>query len=139
MKRNLKNNIQMKEFLLYLLQAAICLSFFALVYLLFLRKQTFYLFNRIFLLGGLLIAFILPFIQLSYDVVLPQIPLGINYLEPNGLVDNSTEYFSIWLMRLCFKMENLSLFIELYLSTNDSKDPYFLSLIHSIIQIKKTD
>lgn len=88
----------MKEFLLYLLQSGICLSFFALVYLLFLRKQTFYLFNRIFLLGGLLIAFILPFIQFSYDVVLPQIPLGINYLEPNGLVDNSTEYFSIWLI-----------------------------------------
>ena len=61
----------METFALYLLRSVAWLSGFALVYILFLRDERFFELNRIFLLSGIMAALILPFITVSYNVVLP--------------------------------------------------------------------
>ena len=61
----------MKEFIIYISQSAICIGIFFIVYRIFLRSSTFFRFNRVFLLTGLIVSFILPTIRFSYDVVLP--------------------------------------------------------------------
>ncbi|WP_276390295.1 M56 family metallopeptidase [Eudoraea chungangensis] len=60
----------MEIVLIHLTKAAVILSLFYLVYQLLLKMETFYVFNRIFLLIGLIVAFALPFIRInSYEEV----------------------------------------------------------------------
>ena len=61
----------MEAFALYLLKSVIWLTGFALVYFLFLKNERFFELNRIFLITGILASFILPFITISYTVILP--------------------------------------------------------------------
>ena len=63
----------MEEFALYLVKSVIWLTGFALVFILFLRNERFFELNRIFLLSGVLAAFIFPFLTFSYSVVLPAV------------------------------------------------------------------
>jgi len=65
----------MEALFLYLLKSAICLSIFAAIYFLFLRKETYFRFNRLFLLSGLIISIILPLWQWHYTVEVAQAPL----------------------------------------------------------------
>ena len=58
----------MGTFIVYLLKAGIWTGIFLLVYWLFLSKETFYRFNRYYLLAGLLLPFLIPFMQLKYTV-----------------------------------------------------------------------
>lgn len=59
----------MKEFIIYLIKSGLCVSIFLLIYKLFMRSTTFFKFNRIFLICGLVIALIIPTISYTYDVV----------------------------------------------------------------------
>jgi TonB family protein len=61
----------MEAFTMYLLKSVIWLSGFALVYILFLRNERFFLLNRFYLISGILSSFLLPFISVSYTVVVP--------------------------------------------------------------------
>lgn len=61
----------MEAFGLYLLKSVIWLIGFALVYFLFLRNERFFFLNRIFLLAGILISIVFPFISIHYIVNLP--------------------------------------------------------------------
>ena len=61
----------MEEFALYLLKSVIWLAGFALVFIIFLRNERFFLLNRIYLLAGILISFLFPLISIHYTVVLP--------------------------------------------------------------------
>ena len=67
----------------------------------FLRKQTFFLFNRVYLLTGLIGSFLLPFIQFSYVEVIntPTIPLE-NALNKLSIENSNHSSFSIWLLTL---------------------------------------
>jgi|GEM_PF-1255169 Antirepressor regulating drug resistance, predicted signal transduction N-terminal membrane component len=58
----------METLLLYLLKSTIWLIVFGAIYYFFLRKESFFLFNRFFLLTGLLAAFFFPLIQYTYQV-----------------------------------------------------------------------
>lgn len=71
----------MEAFALYLFKSVIWLSGFTLVFILFLRNERFFLLNRLYLISGILTSFFLPFISVSYIVVLP----GIR----NNLTDNN--------------------------------------------------
>jgi TonB family protein len=52
----------------FILESAISLSLMATIYVVFLRKETFFKLNRIFLLGSLFFSVVLPFIKLRiYD------------------------------------------------------------------------
>lgn len=61
----------MEAFTLYLFKSAIWLAGFALVYLLFLRNERFFLLKRIYLVSGILISFLFPLISVHYQVELP--------------------------------------------------------------------
>lgn len=61
----------METFALYLFKSVIWLSSFAMVYFLFLRNERFFLLKRYYLVSGILISFIFPFISIHYQVVLP--------------------------------------------------------------------
>jgi hypothetical protein len=47
----------------FLLESGISLSLLATIYVLFLRKETFFGLNRLFLLGSLLFSVVLPFLK----------------------------------------------------------------------------
>jgi biopolymer transport protein ExbD len=55
----------MITFLLYLLESTLCLSILFGVYLLFFRKETFFAFNRIYLLGIMVFSLIIPVVHVS--------------------------------------------------------------------------
>jgi len=60
----------MKDIILYLLQVSLCTGIFLFIYRIFFRTATFFRFNRIYLLIGLITSFIIPKIQFSYDVLI---------------------------------------------------------------------
>lgn len=55
----------------YLVKSALYIAIFYAIYWLFLRKETFYRFNRFFLLLGLASSLVLPLITFNYEVALP--------------------------------------------------------------------
>jgi TonB family protein len=59
-------SIEMDTFSIYFLQATIGIVLFYFLYLLFLKKDTFYHTNRYFLLVGLILATLLPLFPVSY-------------------------------------------------------------------------
>ena len=60
-------------FLIYMLKTALCLSVFYLFYCLWLSKETFRRFNRMVLIGLILVAFVIPSLKVSQNFHLPQI------------------------------------------------------------------
>ena len=94
----------MEAFALYLLKSIIWLSGFALVYVLFLRNERFFLLNRFFLITGIIISFIFPLISMNYIVMLPE---ALNNHEANTVIsgiqvpDNyKSNYFGLILLGL---------------------------------------
>jgi TonB-dependent SusC/RagA subfamily outer membrane receptor len=61
----------MEQFALYLFRSSVWLTVFAIVYLLFLRNERFFLLNRIYLIAGVLAALIFPLVSIRYTVYLP--------------------------------------------------------------------
>jgi len=61
----------MEAFSEYLIKSAAWISGFALVYLLFLRNERFFSLKRMYLLSGILISLIFPFISVHYQVEVP--------------------------------------------------------------------
>ena len=66
------------SFGIYSLKAGIILTLFWIVYRLFLRKETFFRFNRVFLFAGLIAALVFPFIIIRYpvEIIMPAIPVS---------------------------------------------------------------
>lgn len=60
------NFIDMEYYLIYLLKASIGILLFYLFYYLVLRKETFYVSNRMYLITGLILAVMLPAFPISY-------------------------------------------------------------------------
>ena len=56
----------MEAFLTYLLKSAICLAALYIVYWLFLRKDTFFKANRVFLITSIILSFIIPLFQFDF-------------------------------------------------------------------------
>jgi len=61
----------MEAFAIYLLKSASWLTGFALVYLLFLRNERFFMLKRVYLIAGMVFSIIFPFISVHYQVELP--------------------------------------------------------------------
>lgn len=55
----------MGSFLVYIFKSAVCLAAFYLFYRMLLSKETFHRFNRIALLGVMLLSCLLPLIQVT--------------------------------------------------------------------------
>ncbi|HCY39875.1 MAG TPA: hypothetical protein DHV48_00700 [Prolixibacteraceae bacterium] len=58
----------------YLIKSSVWLTGFALVYVLFLRNERFFVLNRIYLVSGILASLIFPLLTFRYTVLLPVIP-----------------------------------------------------------------
>ena len=58
----------MITFLLYLFETGLCLSILFLVYALFFSKETYFNFNRIYLISIIACSLVLPFIHISIHV-----------------------------------------------------------------------
>ena len=67
----------MVPFMIYLLETGICLSLLYLAYWLFLRKETYFNFNRLFLVGSIVLALMVPVLHLNLDI-----PVGSNLENP---------------------------------------------------------
>ncbi len=71
----------------YIVKSAVSLAVFYSFYWVFLRKDTHFVLNRVILISSLILAFILPLINLNIDQPEPVIPtLNINFDEPVGAV-----------------------------------------------------
>ena len=83
----------METFGLYSLKAGVILTLFWVIYWLFLQKETFYRFNRNFLMTGLIAAVILPLIVIRYTVVVSAPAYSVAGIEtiPAG----TTSYFPL--------------------------------------------
>ena len=60
----------MVPFMIYLLETGICLSLLYMAYWLFLRKETYFNFNRLFLVGSILLALSVPLLNFSINIEL---------------------------------------------------------------------
>jgi len=58
----------MVSFLLYLFETGLCLTILFLVYVFFFKKETFFKFNRIYLISILFFSLALPFVHISINV-----------------------------------------------------------------------
>ena len=88
-------------FLVYILKASVCLALFYLFYRLLLSKETFHRFNRLALLGLLVLSCAVPFmevtVQESSEMPQPFLALeemmGMMEVEPAGVLDETPMYF----------------------------------------------
>jgi TonB family protein len=78
----------MEAFASYLLKSALWLSGFALVYFLFLRNERYFMLKRIYLISGILIAFLFPLISVHYNVELqaPGQPIAQEFSNAAGSI-----------------------------------------------------
>jgi len=67
----------MVHFMIYLLETGLCLSLLYLAYWLFLRKETYFNFNRLFLVGSLALALTVPLLHVNL-----RIPQGSSLENP---------------------------------------------------------
>lgn len=58
----------MTRFIVYLFETGLCLSLLYLAYWLFLRKETYFNFNRIFLVGSIVLALSVPLLHLNFSL-----------------------------------------------------------------------
>ncbi|WP_199120254.1 energy transducer TonB [Pedobacter sp. ASV28] len=65
----------MMQFEYYFIWSNVSLVIFYLFYLLLLRGETFFLFNRVYLLVALCLSMLMPFLDLSWLMVLPKVKL----------------------------------------------------------------
>jgi len=77
----------MEAFLLYLLKSGSILALFLVSYQLFLKKETFFISNRVFLIIGLVSSFIVPFITYTRTIVIERQPFIENtfYATENSI------------------------------------------------------
>lgn len=93
----------MESFATYLLKSALWLTGFALVYLLFLRNERFFMLKRVYLITGLVVSIVFPLIAVRYqvDIPAPQIDLtpvagpAISTPDQQSTPDKSTDFLLI--------------------------------------------
>jgi hypothetical protein len=73
----------MVDFLKYLVNVSICSAAFYTFYYIFLRKETFFVANRVYLMVSLLLSFIVPFIDVGSDLQLKAAPITISNYVPD--------------------------------------------------------
>lgn len=88
----------------FMLESGISLAIFTLVYLLFLRKETFFVLNRIYLLISVVFSFLLPFIHFQGNSEMPSVMLNEITITAIGY-QNLLQTISIYSNSLVFAFE----------------------------------
>jgi TonB family protein len=83
----------MEMFALYLLKSVVWLSGFTVVYFLFLRNERFFILKRYYLVSGILVSIIFPFLSVHYQVELPSLvnPVDFNPVGSSMLMQVNPE------------------------------------------------
>jgi hypothetical protein len=58
----------MNDFAIYLIESGISLAFFYSVYWIFLKKETFFVINRLYLVSSAVFSFVIPFINITSPI-----------------------------------------------------------------------
>jgi len=78
----------MEALALYLIKSTVWLTGFAMVYLLFLRNERFFLLNRIYLVLGIIVSIVFPLFTWHYTVMIANTPtVEVSGLQMIGTVD----------------------------------------------------
>ena len=76
----------MGTFLVYILKSAVCLAMFYLFYRLLLSKETFHRFNRMALLGVMLLSCLLPLVKVTVEQASPvNAASPLDFSSPNSI------------------------------------------------------
>ncbi len=88
----------MDTLFIHLLKSSSILLVFLLSYHLFLKKETFFSGNRLFLLSGLVIALLLPFVIITKTIIVEPVPLaqGYQYLVEQPINTTSAHSLLSW-------------------------------------------
>ncbi|HAF29395.1 MAG TPA: hypothetical protein DCG75_10150 [Bacteroidales bacterium] len=111
----------MVKFLLYLFESGLCLSILFLVYLLFFRKETYFRFNRVYLLSIMLLSLIMPLMHINlsvtntnrYESTLKEIGKFKSYYEKLIAMSDPGYYRSIRNVNTGFEEYNLEAYSNL--------------------------
>jgi TonB family protein len=77
----------MEAFALYLIKSVVWLTGFALVYLIFLRNERYFLLNRMYLVSGIVASILFPFFTWHYTIVIPMVPsIEVSDLQITGII-----------------------------------------------------
>ena len=81
----------MENLLIYFLKANGLIILFYLMYVVFLRKETFFVSNRWYLIGGLVLSLILPLITFTKTIWVEPTPIPVYYEEVIPVINNTIE------------------------------------------------
>jgi len=81
----------MENLLIYFLKANGLIILFYLMYVIFLRKETFFTSNRWYLIGGLVLSLILPLITFTKTIWVEPTPIPVYYEEVIPVTNNTIE------------------------------------------------
>lgn len=124
---------------IYQLKVAVILAGFYFIYILFLKKSSLFSYRRLFLLGGLVLSFIIPFIEIrfnspglyQYYQLLPEVTVG-NGSQVSGFNFQSLFYpalsFITLIILISFVKQLINIFYLIKSSTIYQKDGYKLVL-----------
>ena len=79
----------------FVFESGVSLTIFTLVYILFLRKETFFMLNRIYLMVAVLFSVLLPFVHFQVNSALPSVMLGevtVTAMRYQNLLQTVTVY-----------------------------------------------
>jgi TonB family protein len=79
----------------FVFESGVSLIIFTLIYILFLRKETFFMLNRIYLMAAVLFSVLLPFIHFQANNALPSVMLGevtVTAMRYQNLLQTVTVY-----------------------------------------------
>lgn len=98
----------MNEFLMYLMKSSICLAALYMIYWFFLKKDTFFMANRIYLISSIIFSFVLPLFkipiviadsELTYIAVMETITITAQKVE-SGILNNLSIYQKLFIVYL---------------------------------------
>lgn len=104
----------METFIVYIIKVAVCLGAFLSIYAIFLRKTTFFKFNRFFLIAGFIISLVIPSIKPTYDVVISvSVPATVMDAVPevSAPVVASLPSFNPWYLLVAIYLVGILLFL----------------------------
>jgi TonB family protein len=103
----------------FLVESGISLTIFTLIYLLFLRKETFFLLNRIYLMVSVVFSILLPFLHFQESTQMPSVMLGevtVTAMRFQNLLQTVTVYGSNLTVRIEQLVQSIGLLKIIYLS-----------------------
>ncbi|MEW2921387.1 M56 family metallopeptidase [Muricauda sp. ANG21] len=105
----------MEDFAFYILKSAGISTLFLICYTLFLKKETFFNENRVFLLSGLVLSFLIPLIGIKEIVWLEPIILPFNSAsnQLEGVSDNTSTVYWIAILIMVYGLGVAFLFVRL--------------------------